>query len=206
VRTTAGASPSKRLVKLPYDTTVKAMTKPIDAMMQDLTTPHSGGGSSIDMIEPLNLVAMEQLGEPDPTAISKHDLLSAMAFDRAGQILRVGDRGGRILCFGLQRNDQGEEEYEYLTEFQSHTKSFDVLSSHEISETVTAIEWLNTSKSSQPALLSSNSRGIKLFRIVNKKVRKAESIKKKMSKGKGFGLPKTKVVGESKEGKHITTF
>lgn len=41
---------------------------------------------------------------------------------------------------------------------------------------------------------------------MNKKVRKAESIKKKMNKGKGFGLPKTKVVGESKEGKHITTF
>lgn len=33
VRTTAGISPSKRLVKLPYDTSVKAVTKPIDAMM-----------------------------------------------------------------------------------------------------------------------------------------------------------------------------
>lgn len=54
------------------------------------------------MIEPLNLVAMEQLGEPDPTAISKHDLLSAMAFDRAGRILSVGDRGGRVICFQLQ--------------------------------------------------------------------------------------------------------
>ena len=110
------------------------------------------------MIEPLNLVAMEQLGEPDPTAISKHDLLSAMAFDRAGRILSVGDRGGRVICFQLQQNEQGVEEFDYLTEFQSHTKSFDVLSSHEISETVTAIEWINSGHSSQPAMLTGNSR------------------------------------------------
>ena len=68
--------------------------------MQSSTTPKNGG--STDMTEPLNLVAMEQLGEPDPTAISKHDLLSAMAFDRAGRILSVGDRGGRVICFQLQ--------------------------------------------------------------------------------------------------------
>ena len=55
-------------------------------------------------------------------------------------------------------------------------------------------------------MLTSNSRGIKLFRIVNKQVRKAESIKKKMQKGKGLGLPKTKVVSESKEGRECATF
>ena len=59
----------------------------------------NGGGALNEMTEPLNLVALEQLGEPDPTAISKHDLLSAMAFDRTGQILSVGDRGGRVICF-----------------------------------------------------------------------------------------------------------
>ena len=69
------------------------------------------------MIEPLNLVAMEQLGEPDPTAISKHDLLSAMAFDRTGDILSVGDRGGRVICFHLQDDENGVRDYEYLTEF-----------------------------------------------------------------------------------------
>lgn len=71
-----------------------------------------------------------------------------------------------------------------------------MLSSHEISETVTNIEWINARQSSQPAMLTSNSRGVKLFRIVNKQVRKAESIKKKLQKGKGLGLPKTKVVSE----------
>ena len=56
------------------------------------------------MIKPLNLSAMCQLGEPDPTQISKVDLLSAMAFDRTGQVLSVGDRGGRVICFSLTEN------------------------------------------------------------------------------------------------------
>ena len=40
-----------------------------------------------------------------------------MAFDNTGRILSVGDRGGRVICFQLQENEQGVEEYEYLTEF-----------------------------------------------------------------------------------------
>ena len=47
---------------------------------------------------------------------------------------------------------------------------------------------------------------MKLFRLANKQVRRAESIKKKMAKGKGLSLPKTKLVSESKEGKHVSTF
>ena len=81
-----------------------------------------------------------------------------------------------------------------------------MLSSHEVSETVTAIEWINAVPSAQPALLSSNSRCVKLFRLVNKQVYRAESIKKKMAKGQGLCLPKTKLMSESKESKHISTF
>lgn len=55
-------------------------------------------------------------------------------------------------------------------------------------------------------MLTSNSRSTKLFRIVNKQVRKSESIKKKIAKGKDLCIPKTKVVSESKEGKHVATF
>ena len=99
------SSPTRRLVKLPYDTTkvsvVKIRTKPTDAIMHDLSSPSKNAGTCMDMIEPLNMVAVEQLGEPDPTAISKHDLLSAMAFDRKGSILSVGDRGGRVICFQI---------------------------------------------------------------------------------------------------------
>ena len=120
-----------------------------------------------------------------------------MSFDRTGSILSVGDRGGRVICFKMIVNEQKQIEYDYLTEFQAHTKSFDVLASHEISESVSAIEWVNSNHQTQPALLASNSRQIKMFRIVTKQVRKSESVKKKLAKGKALCLPKTKVVSES---------
>ena len=55
-------------------------------------------------------------------------------------------------------------------------------------------------------MLTSNSRQVKLFRIVSKKVKKSESVKKKIAKGKGLCMPKTKVISESKEGKHVATY
>ena len=82
---------------------INPKTKPIDMLLHNSAASNNGG--SIEMIEPLNLVSMESLGEPDPTAITKQDLLSAMAFDRTGKILSVGDRGGRVICFQNQRNE-----------------------------------------------------------------------------------------------------
>lgn len=147
--------------------------------------------------EPLNMMAMSQLGEPDPSSISKHDLLSSVAFDRTGKLLSVGDRGGRVITFQQAENENGQMEFEYMTEFQAHTKAFDVLSSQETNETVVSLDWVNSLHSSQPSLLTANQRQVKLFRIHNKKVRKSESIKKKISKGGNLCMPKTKVVSES---------
>ena len=45
-----------------------------------------------------------------------------------------------------------------------------------------------------------------MFRIVNKRERIVESIKKKMAKGKSLCMPKSKVVSESKEGKQVGAF
>ena len=42
---------------------------------------------------------MTNLGEPDPANITKQDLLSAIKFDKFGQYLSVGDRGGRVIIF-----------------------------------------------------------------------------------------------------------
>ena len=156
--------------------------------------------------EPLNLQVLSQLGEPDPTAISKHDVLSAMAFDLTGNILSVGDKGGRVICFQLGKNERGQLDYEYLTEFQAHASTFDVLSSQQISETVTGLQWINQSQSQQPAVLASNARQIKLFRLVSNKEQKCESAKKKLARGKGLQIPRIKTMSESKEGKHVTTF
>ena len=64
-------------------------------------------GSIGELIEPLNLLNMSSLGEPDPTAIARHDLLSAISFDKTGQMLSVGDRGGRIIIFEKASNVKG---------------------------------------------------------------------------------------------------
>lgn len=66
--------------------------------------------------KPLNLLSMSVLGEVDPSNITKQDLLSAIAFDKQGQMLSVGDRGGRVIVF--QRIEEGGTvDYEYMTEF-----------------------------------------------------------------------------------------
>jgi len=115
----------------------------LDSPMTGLSSGATSHFSATDMIEPLNLTATQQLGEPDPTAIAKHDLLSAVAFDRTGTILSVGDRGGRIICFSLEKDERGIEEFDYMTEITAFTKKFDGLTSRDISEQITAIEWLN---------------------------------------------------------------
>jgi serine/threonine-protein phosphatase 2A regulatory subunit B len=69
------------------------------------------------------------LGETDPTNITKQDLLASIAFDKQGTMLSVGDRGGRVIVF--QRvEEQGQVDYEYMTEFQAHESTFDPLNSN----------------------------------------------------------------------------
>ena len=60
------------------------------------------------MVDPLNMVAMNQLGESDVSTINRLDLLSAVGFDKTGKILSVGDHGGRIICFEQELNESGQ--------------------------------------------------------------------------------------------------
>ena len=83
-----------------------------------------------------------------------------------------------------------------MTEFQSHQKHFDVLNSQEIPETVTAIEWLNNSKTDVPKVLASNARQIKLFKIKTRQVYEVESIQKRLKKGKSLTFPRRRVISE----------
>jgi len=50
-------------------------------------------------VKTLPLLPLNTLGEPDPSNITKQDILSAIAFDKQGQLLSVGDRGGRVIIF-----------------------------------------------------------------------------------------------------------
>ena len=106
-------SPTKRTILRSSDANSANMLSPkraapvglvSDAIMTDMQQQAPKQRPSMELFEPLNLMAMSQLGEPDPAAISRSDLLSAISFDRQGQILSVGDRGGRVICFALAEN------------------------------------------------------------------------------------------------------
>ena len=98
-------------------------------------------------IKPILFQALNTLGEPDPSNITKQDVLSAMAFDKHGELLSVGDRGGRVIVFHRVENN-GVMDFAYLAEFQSHEIAFDPLNSNQIPEKVNAIEWINPYASS----------------------------------------------------------
>ena len=67
-------------------------------------------------IKALNQLNLNVLGETDPSNITKQDLLSAIAFDKQGTMLAVGDRGGRVIVF-QRTEDHGLVDYEYMSEF-----------------------------------------------------------------------------------------
>lgn len=74
-----------------------------------------GAGAHQDH-RPLNMAALNTLGEPDPTNITKQDILSSIQFDKQGQFLSVGDRGGRVIVF-QKVEENGVCDYDYMTEF-----------------------------------------------------------------------------------------
>ena len=93
-----------------------------------------------------------------------------------------------------------------MTEFQAHIKGFDVLSSSDVPEWVTAIEWINHGKTSTPMMLAAGARSVKLFTIKDKYTKKHVTAKKSLAKGKGLVIPRSKVEGRSKQCKHMATY
>ncbi|KAG8378845.1 hypothetical protein BUALT_Bualt07G0027100 [Buddleja alternifolia] len=111
------------------------------------------------------------------------DLISAVEFDKSGNHLAVGDRGGRIVIFEnnggkddpLKFNSRNELErldgvvskhpqYHYKTEFQSHEPEFDYLRSVEIEEKINKVRWCASSNGSL-FTLSANDKTIKLWKV-----------------------------------------
>ena len=78
-------------------------------------SPRNSGPTEV--YESLNLRNMNNLGEPNSSAICKQDLLSAISFDHTGDILAVGDQGGRIILFERIVDDKGQVNFDYFAEF-----------------------------------------------------------------------------------------
>ncbi|MBA0840429.1 hypothetical protein Goarm_003013, partial [Gossypium armourianum] len=114
------------------------------------------------------------------------DIISAIEFDKTGDHLATGDRGGRVVLFeradtkdvgfatftdhdalrrDLERMDHPinrHPEFRYKTEFQSHEPEFDYLKSLEIEEKINKIRWCQTANGAL-FLLSTNDKTIKFW-------------------------------------------
>ncbi|KAK8536995.1 hypothetical protein V6N13_041946 [Hibiscus sabdariffa] len=126
--------------------------------------------------------------------IQDADIISAVEFDKSGNYVAVGDRGGRIVIFetkdGKHRAEQrysrnqleqldyvslNHPEYRYKTEFQSHEPEFDYLKSLEIEENINKLKWC-TSLNGSLFILSTNDKTIKLWKVKDRKVKKAREM------------------------------
>ncbi|KAL3618255.1 Serine/threonine protein phosphatase 2A 55 kDa regulatory subunit B beta isoform [Castilleja foliolosa] len=132
--------------------------------------------------------------------VQEVDIISAIEFDKTGDHLATGDRGGRVVLFerkdtkehGGNRKDLEKTDYpagrhpefRYKTEFQSHEPEFDYLKSLEIEEKINKIRWCQTSNGAL-FLLSTNDKTIKFWKVQEKKVKKISEINVDPSKGAG---------------------
>ncbi|KAG8051434.1 hypothetical protein GUJ93_ZPchr0001g30145 [Zizania palustris] len=131
------------------------------------------------------------------------DIISAIEFNKSGQHLATGDRGGRVVLF--ERTDikdsacrkEAEKgdysvtrhpEFRYKTEFQSHEPEFDYLKSLEIEEKINKIKWCQASNGAS-FLLSTNDKTIKFWKVQEKKVKKVSVMNLSPSNGSGNGKP-----------------
>ncbi|EOA40187.1 hypothetical protein CARUB_v10008904mg [Capsella rubella] len=135
--------------------------------------------------------------------VQEVDIISAIEFDKSGDHLATGDRGGRVVLFertdtrdhggsrrDLEQNDYAirHPEFRYKTEFQSHEPEFDYLKSLEIEEKINKIRWC------QPAngalfLLSTNDKTIKYWKVQEKKIKKISEMNIDPSKAESSSSP-----------------
>ncbi|KAK6912805.1 WD40 repeat [Dillenia turbinata] len=135
--------------------------------------------------------------------VQEVDIISVIEFDKTGDNLATGDRGGRVVLFermdtrdhggcrrDLERMDytmSRHPEFRYKTEFQSHEPEFDYLKSLEIEEKINKIRWCQTANGAL-FLLSTNDKTIKFWKVQEKKVKKVCDMNADRSTGLANGI------------------
>ncbi|KAK9274311.1 hypothetical protein L1049_019125 [Liquidambar formosana] len=175
----------------------------------------NGGGSGEEVAapaglpQPLEWKFSQVFGERTAgEEVQEVDIISAIEFDKTGDHLATGDRGGRVVLFertdtrdhgghrrDLERMDHSirrHPEFRYKTEFQSHEPEFDYLKSLEIEEKINKIRWCQTANGAL-FLLSTNDKTIKFWKVQEKKIKKVCDMNVDASKAMGNGS----VVGSS---------
>ncbi|KAL0245019.1 hypothetical protein GEMRC1_009099 [Eukaryota sp. GEM-RC1] len=104
--------------------------------------------------------------------IVEADIISTVQFNQDGNMLAVGDRGGRVVLFKRVHDSKARRalrsvEYRYYSEFQSHLAEFDYLRSLEIDERINKICWLPPHNDST-LLLTTNDKTMKLWKVQDK--------------------------------------
>ncbi|KAL9225593.1 hypothetical protein vseg_001498 [Gypsophila vaccaria] len=146
--------------------------------------------------------------------VQEVDIISAIEFDKSGDHLATGDRGGRVVLFertdakdhGINRRDMERidhpisqhPEFRYKTEFQSHEPEFDYLKSLEIEEKINKIRWCQTANSAL-FLLSTNDKTIKFWKVQEKKVKKISDMNMDVIKTAGNGCGTNSIASSNSE-------
>ncbi|XP_020088681.1 serine/threonine protein phosphatase 2A 55 kDa regulatory subunit B beta isoform-like isoform X1 [Ananas comosus] len=165
--------------------------------------PEGTGGSSALPASPLEWKFSQVFGERTAgEEVQEVDIISAIEFNKSGDHLATGDRGGRVVLFErtdvrnhgnrreLERQDypiSRHPEFRYKTEFQSHEPEFDYLKSLEIEEKINKIRWCQTSNSAL-FLLSTNDKTIKYWKVQEKKVKRIATLNMDTSETGGPSL------------------
>jgi len=78
--------------------------------------------------------------------VTDSDVLTAVSYDKTGEYLAVGDKGGRVIIFRYNELKSSRYfDYRYFSEIQSHEPEFDYLKAIEIEEKINALEFANNS-------------------------------------------------------------
>ncbi|VAI57307.1 unnamed protein product [Triticum turgidum subsp. durum] len=144
--------------------------------------------------------------------VQEVDIISAIEFDKSGDHLATGDRGGRVVLFErtdarvnasrteLERQDYlmpRHPEFRYKTEFQSHEPEFDYLKSLEIEEKINKIKWGQTANNAL-FILSTNDKTIKYWKVLDKKVKRISVMNLDTSQGADNGTTSSSSTSSSR--------
>ncbi|KAF5190804.1 Serine/threonine protein phosphatase 2A regulatory subunit B beta isoform [Thalictrum thalictroides] len=142
---------------------------------------------------PLEWNFSQVFGERSPEEqVQDVDMISTIDFDKTGDYVATGDRGGRVVIFqrtdddalnktsrkDLEQLDYSVKkriEYHYKTEFQSHEPEFDYLKSVEIEEKINKVRWCSSLNGSL-FILSTNDKTIKLWKVREPKVKQVKEM------------------------------
>ncbi|XP_078428946.1 serine/threonine protein phosphatase 2A 55 kDa regulatory subunit B beta isoform-like isoform X2 [Wolffia australiana] len=148
--------------------------------------------------------------------VQEADIISAIEFDKSGDHLATGDRGGRVVLF--ERTDNKEQtgrkdlerrdyrvrhpEFRYKTEFQSHEPEFDYLKSLEIEEKINKIRWCQAANGAL-FLLSTNDKTIKFWKVQEKNVKRVSEMNLNVPRSVGNGSTASSSTSSTSSGTHL---